>query len=401
MYINFWYPIARSEDLGYDQPEKVKVLGVNLVAFRDQDGKPRVLSDTCVHRGGSLGGAWSGLTSPRIVNGCVVCPYHGWEFGGDGRMQEYPVAWIRYEAAAPGQGRFLSGAGRSTASCSHSWVTLSADERPPLLNVEEYGQEGWRANTILILDVAYNYERSMENGLDPAHNEFVHPTHGFSGINRETYRVRDYDTEDHRQGWGFWFTHRFDAPPLPQADHPTAQGSTPWGETKTERSEVYASSGTYGPNTMSTYINLTSEQMFRQYFFEQPVDENHTRIFFLNMRNFMLGPSKDGPIHARNKIIAKQDIDILLGLYPEQTPLGNTKEVLMPADKAIVTYREWLEKFDNQGWRINIGEFNRRNGKNTAFAIPCPARRESGHWVLDAIPTIESRAEREIIENAA
>jgi hypothetical protein len=188
---------------------------------------------------------------------------------------------------------------------------------------------------------------------------------------------------------------------LPQADHPTAQGSTPWGEAKTERSEVYASSGTYGPNTMSTYINLTSEKMFRQYFFEQPVDENHTRIFFLNMRNFLLGPSKDGPIHARNKIVAKQDIDILLGLHPEQTPLGNTKEVLMPADKAIVAYREWLEQFDNQGWRIDIGEFNRRNGKNTAFAIPCPARRESGHWVLDAIPTIKSRAEREIIENAA
>ena len=38
MYINFWYPIIRSEDLGYDQPEKAKVLGFNLVAFRDREG---------------------------------------------------------------------------------------------------------------------------------------------------------------------------------------------------------------------------------------------------------------------------------------------------------------------------------------------------------------------------
>ena len=34
MYINFWYPIVRSEDLGYDQPEKAMVLGVNLVERR-------------------------------------------------------------------------------------------------------------------------------------------------------------------------------------------------------------------------------------------------------------------------------------------------------------------------------------------------------------------------------
>ena len=52
----------------------------------------------------------------------------------------------------------------------------------------------------------YYYERSIENGLDPAHNEFVHPTHGQQGhVSRETYRVNEYETEDHNQGWGFWF----------------------------------------------------------------------------------------------------------------------------------------------------------------------------------------------------
>ena len=66
MYINFWYPIVRSEDLGYDTPEKARVLGVDLVAFRDQDGNAHVLSDTCTHRGGSLGGPWSGGNAPRI-----------------------------------------------------------------------------------------------------------------------------------------------------------------------------------------------------------------------------------------------------------------------------------------------------------------------------------------------
>lgn len=38
------------------------------------------------------------------------------------------------------------------------------------------------------------------------------------------------------------------------------------------------------------------------------------------------------------------------------------------------------------GWRIDIVEFNRRTGKDTAFAIPCPDRRTSGNWVLKSIP---------------
>ena len=110
---------------------------------------------------------------------------------------------------------------------------------------------------------------------------------------------------------------------------------------------------------------------------------------------------KDGPIHARNKVVAKQDIDILQELWPTRTPMSNTREVLMPADKAIVTYREWLEKFDNNGWRIDIEELNRRNGKDTAFAIPCPARRTSGNWVLEEIPRISSRIDRKAATDQA
>jgi hypothetical protein len=152
---------------------------------------------------------------------------------------------------------------------------------------------------------------------------------------------------------------------------------------------------------MPTYINITADQTFRQYFFEQPVDVNNTRIFFLNMRNFLLDPKHNGPIHARNKVIAKQDIDILSVLTPKLTPLSPSKELLMPADKAVAAYRSWLEKFDDMGWRIDIEAFESRHGKGAAFAIPSPARRTSGNWVLDEIPRIQNRAERKKIEQAS
>ncbi len=384
MYINFWYPIVRSEDLG-DQPVKQKVLGVNLVAFRDKEGKAAVLSDTCVHRGGSLGGAWSAGDAPRIVDGCIVCPYHGWEFNGKGECVNIPS--IGYGNKTPARAKIDSYPVQEKYGIVFAFLgDLPEEERPPLLDIEEYGQEGWRANSVLILEVGYNYERSIENALDPAHNEFVHPTHGFSGENRADYKVNDYDCEDHTQGWGFWFMHKFWAPPLKDDT---------WGDTKKDSSSTMAGGGTHGPNTVITHIIFNEEkQGFRQYFFEQPVDENHTRIFFVNMRNFMLDPEMDGPIHARNKVIAQQDIDVLLEVYPAQTPMSNAKEVLMPADKAIVAYREWLEKFDNSGWRIDTEAFHARNNKDVAFAIPSPERRTSKNWVLESIPTIQDRVER-------
>jgi phenylpropionate dioxygenase-like ring-hydroxylating dioxygenase large terminal subunit len=401
MYINFWYPIVRSEDLGYEQPEKVMVLGCNFVAFRDREGVPHVLSDTCTHRGASLGGAWSSGQSPRIVNGCIVCPYHGWEFNGDGECENIPS--IGYGEKPPARAKVDSYPVQEKYGIIFAFLGDEPEEsRPPLLDVEEYDQEGWIANEVLVLEVPYYYERSIENGLDPAHNEFVHPTHGHSAINRDTYKVREYDTEDHQQGWGFWFMHKFDSPPLPQKGSATSpESETPWGDTKTERSDVYAGGGTYGPNMMPTYINVTEDKMFRQYFFEQPVDAHNTKIFFLNMRNFLLDSKHNGPIHARNKVIAAQDIQILVDVNPTRTPLSTTKEVLTPSDKAISAYRSWLEKFDDMGWRIDWKDFQARNGEELAFSIPSPARRTSGNWVLEEVPLIKSRKERKKIEQAA
>jgi len=150
---------------------------------------------------------------------------------------------------------------------------------------------------------------------------------------------------------------------------------------------------------MPTYINIDSTKMFRQYFFEAPVDQNNTKIFFLNMRNFLLDPKHNGPIHARNKVIAGQDIQILSTMNPTSTPINPTKEVLTPSDAAVAAYRGWLEKFDDKGWRIDTDKFYALHGKHKAFAIPCPARRTTGNWVLDPVPLIKDRATRRQIED--
>ena len=390
MYINFWYPIVIGEELKVGKPEKVKVLGVDVVAFRDSKGNANVISDTCCHRGGSLGGAWANLpTAPRIVEDSIVCPYHGWEFGGDGKCTNIPS--LGYGAKVPDRAKVDAYSVQEKYGIVFAFLgDLPEEERPPLLDIEEYGTDEWRTNKVLAFEVPFNFERSVENGLDPAHNEFVHPTHGFQGINRDTYKVNKMVAEDHNQGWGFWFMHTFDSPPLPTADDPTSTGSTPWGDAKTERSPVTAGGGTYGPNTLITHINITPETGFRQYFFEQPICETKTKIFFVNNRNFLMDPSMDEPIHARNLIIAQQDIDILTDVYPTVTPFVVKEEVIVPADVPIVAYRDWLAKFDAEGWRIDVEKFHRNNGKGKAYAIPGPGRNKSKNYPIDSLPLVEA-----------
>ncbi|MFZ9342658.1 MAG: Rieske 2Fe-2S domain-containing protein, partial [Candidatus Nanopelagicaceae bacterium] len=41
--MNFWYPVVRAEDLG-KTPQKVRILAHDFVVFRDESGKPAVLS---------------------------------------------------------------------------------------------------------------------------------------------------------------------------------------------------------------------------------------------------------------------------------------------------------------------------------------------------------------------
>ena len=82
MFINFWYAAALSEDLG-TKPIKVKMLGRHFVLFRDSAGRAHCLSNVCVHRCASLANGW-------IEGDNVVCPYHGWQYSGDGQCRRIP-----------------------------------------------------------------------------------------------------------------------------------------------------------------------------------------------------------------------------------------------------------------------------------------------------------------------
>jgi len=371
MYINFWYPIALSDEVKNDEPLQVQILGLPFVAFRDTDGHPHVLSDTCVHRGGSLGKGW-------VRDGCVVCPYHGWAFGGDGKCTNIPT--IAEDQHAPPRAKVDSYPTHEKYGILFAFLgDLPENERSPLYEIEVFDADGWRANDIVTFEVGAYYERSVENGLDAAHNEFVHPAQGSPSI-RESIQREDIKVED-ESAWGSGFMMLYTGY-ASQATRTLGEGV---GGTR-------AGSSHHGPNTLITRIRFTEEKAFEQVFFEAPVDENRTRIFFVNMRCFMLEPENDQRLIDINMNIAHEDIRIIEALNPVRTPHTTTKEVLLPQDKPVVRYRQFLQEFEDRGWRIDQKALRAQRG-DVAFAIPSPARRTSKNWVLEEVPLLPASEE--------
>jgi phenylpropionate dioxygenase-like ring-hydroxylating dioxygenase large terminal subunit len=81
---NQWYVAATDAQVS-QRPLAVRILEEPLVLFRDGQGKTAALQDRCAHRNVSL-------SLGTVQNGCLQCPYHGWEFDGAGQCARIPSA---------------------------------------------------------------------------------------------------------------------------------------------------------------------------------------------------------------------------------------------------------------------------------------------------------------------
>lgn len=361
MYVNFWYPICRSESLLAGEPLRLELLGLRFVAFRDGAGRASVLSDTCIHRGGSLG-------LGKVKGDRIECPYHGWQFGGDGRCRSIPTL----DGTPPARAKVDSYPVEERYGVVFAFLgDLPDSERPPLCPVPEYEREGWRASQIIEFEVNCYYERSMENGLDPAHNQFVHPAQGFPPMLTDTLEVSELP-------WGARFWMHFGDPQLDKTEFARDLNRT---------GELEAGSWFHGPNNLITSIFINADSNLVQYFFEAPVNGERTRIFFLNMRNCMLDEHMDAKVMEINRKVVSEDMRILESLWPLRTPDSLNRELMTSIDQIVVRYREWLKSFEARGWRLDRDTMRARHG-DVAWTIPCPARRQSGNWVLETVPLL-------------
>ena len=84
MFRRYWHPVAASAELTSVRPQELRLLGEDLVLFRDGSGKPGLLYSRCMHRGTSL-------CYGKIEQNGIRCCYHGWKYDTEGRCLEQPL----------------------------------------------------------------------------------------------------------------------------------------------------------------------------------------------------------------------------------------------------------------------------------------------------------------------
>lgn len=178
----FWQPVALSRD-ATDRPRNIRILGEDLVLFRDGRGRVGLLYPHCMHRGTSL---YYG----RVEAAGIRCCYHGWLFAVDGKCLEQPCE--------PDGGRHRAQARQPWYPVQEKYGLVFAymgpPEKQPLMprfsHMENLGSGefyevdnsgfGGYADAAAPSVVPCNWLQDYENVMDPFHVQVLHST--FSGV---------------------------------------------------------------------------------------------------------------------------------------------------------------------------------------------------------------------------
>ena len=160
----YWIPFLLSKDLSADgQPYRVRLLGEDLVAFRDSTGRVGLVDQACPPRGAPL-------VFARNEEGGLRCVYHGWKFSVDGSCQEMP-------AEAPNTPMLKKVCLKSYPVQERNgvlWAYMGPDkEAPPLPGVEWNMVPPENAHVSMRIQEC-NWLQALEGEIDSAHAAILH-----------------------------------------------------------------------------------------------------------------------------------------------------------------------------------------------------------------------------------
>lgn len=163
--INHWYIACLSHELGKTPIERM-VYDQPLVLFRDENMKATCFPDRCLHRHTkfSMGG--------KVINGQLVCPYHGWRFNAEGKVSLIP-------SEGPDSGKIHQHCIKKFPCVEQDgaiWVWMGKEspttEAPPW-RFPFYGEPKW-ISYVMITDFENEVTNLAENFMDVPHTVYVH-----------------------------------------------------------------------------------------------------------------------------------------------------------------------------------------------------------------------------------
>jgi phthalate 4,5-dioxygenase len=159
----YWQPVALSEELPEGgAPLTVRIMGEDLVLFRDDQGRPGLLGLHCSHRG-------TDLSYGRVENGGLRCLYHGWLYDVTGCVIEQP--------GEPGGGANRHAIRHRAHPCLEAGgvlFTYMGPGEPPLLPNYEFLALPAEQRAVTKIFYQCNFLQGNEGNIDPVHLSFLH-----------------------------------------------------------------------------------------------------------------------------------------------------------------------------------------------------------------------------------
>ena len=165
----YWQPIAPTAELDGKPTKAIRLLGEDLVLYKDNGGKYGLVGARCAHRG-------VGLVRGVPQDEGLRCIYHGWKYNAEGRCVEQP-----FEDTVNPEARFkdrVKIAGYPVQELGGLlWAYLGPAPAPLL---PRWGPLVWQdcVRDIAITELPCSWLQCQENSLDPVHVEWLHTYYG-------------------------------------------------------------------------------------------------------------------------------------------------------------------------------------------------------------------------------
>ncbi len=169
VFRSYWLPVMLSEQLPERDgpPQRIRILGEDLLAFRDSTGRVALIEPRCPHRGADL-------FFGRNEDGGIRCAYHGWMFDATGACVEMPT--MPPETAARVCDKARIKAYPTTEGGGFVWAYLGdarGDDIPAMPQMEFLQVSAAQRHASKKLQEC-NWAQAAEGGLDTAHFSFLH-----------------------------------------------------------------------------------------------------------------------------------------------------------------------------------------------------------------------------------
>lgn len=321
----YWHPVGVASELSAERPKKrVRILGENLVLFRDKRGKIGLLAEQCAHRRASL---YYGF----VEEDGLRCPYHGWKYDTTGACLEQPFE----PADSPLRNEVCQPAYPVEELAGILWAYLGPHPVPLLPRWEVLVRDDGRRRIVVHPELECNWLQAMENSVDTTHTYYLH------------------GHMMHMQGLGERAAYYYR--PIEQYDFETVREDT-WAGVRKIR--IYGGDRPekeLGHPVIFPLILLAPQRERLVMHFRVPIDDTHTKIYWAEftpsegkqtMTNSpppveYLPPYKGDNGEYDLRTFANQDA---MAWETQGAVCDRTLENLGVSDRGIVLYRKMLRE---------------------------------------------------------